>query len=330
VVEGSVRKVGDRIRITAQLIDTANGEHLWAERYDRQFDDIFRLQDEVRAHIVAALEVELATSEEIRLTQHGTESSEAYDLVMQGRFRETTFTLADTERAIRLYEQALEIDPDYAIAYARLANMYDQRSRFGWSDDQAGDVARALELANKSVSLNDNDPYAHWSRGRILSRIKGGGIKNQFEAVAALERAIELDPNYADAYAFISYIYAGVGDLDKGLETIEKAMELNPQPPFWYIRNRGIVRYFNEDYEAAIADFDSATQQNPTSFISRWWLAAAYAQSGDPGEGEWQIEELTELGFDMTIGDILDGSLIFHPPFQERFVEGLRLVGIPE
>ena len=330
VVEGSVRKIGNRIRITAQLIDAATGEHLWAERYDRQYDDIFQLQDEVRVHIVAALEVELAPGEATRITMHGTQSVAAHDLVMRGRYRESSFTREGTERAIKLYEQALEIDPGYAVAYARLANMYDQRSRFNWSDDNAGDVARALELVNESISLDDGNPYAHWSRGRILARVRTGGIKNQFEAVAEMERAIELDPNYADAFAFISYLYAGVGDLDRGFGAIEKAIRLNPQSPFWYIRNRGIIRYLQSDYEAAIDDFEAAVQQNPTSFIPRWWLAASYAESGAPDEAEWQIEELKELGFDLTIGGILESSLIFHSPFKELLADGLRKAGISE
>ena len=178
--------------------------------------------------------------------------------------------------------------------------------------------------------MNPNDPYAHWSRGRILSRNRDGGIKNLFAAVASLERAIELDPNYADAFAYISHLYAGVGDLDKGIDAIEKAMRLNPQAPFWYTRNRGIIRYLNEDYTAAIADLEAATQKNSTTFITRWWLAAAYAQNGEPGEAEWQIEEVAELGFDPTIDNILETSLIFHAPFRERFVEGLRMAGVPQ
>ncbi len=326
VIEGSVRKVGDRVRITAQLIDTANGEQLWAERYDRQLDDIFRLQDEVRAKIVAALEVELATGETTPMATRGTDSIEAYDLVMQGRYREASFTEEGIKAAIGLYQKALEIDPGYAVAYARMANMYDQLARFRGSDDEA----RALELVNKSIALNANDPYAHWSKGRILSRIKTGGIKNLFAAVAELERAIELDPNYADAFAYISHLYAGVGDLDEAVDAIDKAMRLNPQAPFWYLRNRGIIRYLNEDYTGAIADLETATQQNSTTFITRWWLAAAYAQNGEPEEAEWQVEEVVGLGIEPTIDSILETSLIFDAPFRERFVEGLRMAGIPE
>jgi TolB-like protein len=330
VVEGSVRKVGDRIRITAQLIDAANGEHLWAERYDRQFDDIFQLQDEVRAQIVAALEVKLAAGEAAHTTKHGTQSSEAYDLVMRGRYQESSFTREGIQRAIELYERALQIDPGYALAYARAANMYEQLASFRGAEDKAGDIARALELVDKSIGLNENDPYAHWSRGRILSRIKTEGIKNLFAAVASLERAIELEANYADAYAYISYLYAGVGDLGKGSDAIEKAMRLNPQAPFWYARNRGIIRYLNEDYTGAVADLEAATQQNTTAFESRWWLAAAYAQNGQPDEAAWQIEEQAGLGFELTIGEILETSLIIHAPLRERFVEGLRMAGVPE
>lgn len=329
VIEGSVRKADNRVRITAQLIDAATGKHLWAERYDREFDEIFELQDEVRARIVSALQVELAAGESTA-AMHGTQNAAAYDLVMRGRFHESTFTPAGTAEAIGLYRKAVELDPGYAIAYARMANMHDQQSRFDTSTDRDGDVARALELAQKAIALDESNPFAHWSLGRILARIKQGGIKNQFSAVASLERAIELDPNYADAYAFISYLYAGIGDPETGLDAIEKAMQLNPRYPFWYIRNRGIIYYLLGDYDKAIRDLEVATQKNPTSFIPRWWLAAAYAQSGDTGEAEWQIEELKELGHELTISKILDDSLIFHPPFVEKLADGLKQAGFRE
>ena len=330
VIEGSVRKAGGRVRITAQLIDAATGTHLWSERYDRELKDIFALQDEVRGKIVSALAIKLAPAEVERLALKGTESVQAYDLLMKGRYQESSFTPGGTAEAIRFYEKATRIDPGYADAYARMANMYDINARFGWSDDVEGDRVKAVELAQKAVALDENNPFSHWTLGRILSRLGPGGIKNQFKAVKSLERAIELDPNYADAYAFISYLYVGVGEPDEAAAAIESAMNLNPQYPYWYIQNRAVIRYMQGDYDAAIADFEKAAERNPTAIFVRWWLAAAYAQAGLQDDADWQLEEMRSLGFQSTVKEILETtSIIHHAPYVERFAAGLRKAGIP-
>jgi hypothetical protein len=146
----------------------------------------------------------------------------------------------------------------------------------------------------------------------------------------SLERAIELDPNYADAFAYISYLYVGIGRIEEALSAIETAINLNPQYPFWYIQNRAVIRYMREEYEAAIIDLESAAEKSPTALFVRWWLAAAYAQAGRQDDAEWQLVEMTDLGFHSTVKELLETSVIHHPPYVERFAAGLRKAGIPE
>lgn len=331
VVEGSVRKVGERVRITAQLIDAATGSHLWSERYDRELEDIFALQDEVRGKIISALAVKLATTEEQRVARKGTESVEAYDLFLKGRHQESPFKREQNAAAIHFYRSAINIDPGYSNAYARLANMYDFRVRLGWSSDIVGDRNKAFEYAKKALELDNANPFAHWTQGRIVSRHGSMGVRSQLDAIRSLERAIELDPNYADAYAFISFLYVGVGEPKKALEAIELAMKLNPQYPFWYLMNRAIVRYMQTNYEAAVADLERAVERNPTAVFLRWWLAAAYAQAGRQDDAQWQVEEMRGLGFSSKVKEVVETTiLIRHPPYRESYADGLRKAGIPE
>lgn len=331
VVEGSVRKAGERVRITVQLIDAATGAHLWAERYDRELEDIFALQDEVRGKIVSALAVKLAAADAERVALRKTDNVAAYDLVMKGRHRESSFSRESIAAAIGYYEKAISIDPGYANAYARMANMYDIKARFGWSKDAEADRKKAVALAEKAVALDERNPFSHWTLGRILTRLRSGGVKALIRAVDALERAIELDPGYADAYAFLSYLYVGIGEPEKALVAIESAMKRNPRYPFWYIRNRGIIRYMEGNYDAAIADFEEAVQRNPTTYFVRWWLAAAYAQAGRQQDADWQLEEMRGLGFKLTVKEVIEQeAVIRHPPYVERYAAGLRKAGIPE
>lgn len=330
VIEGSVRRAGGQVRITVQLIDAATGTHLWAERYDGELKDIFALQDDVRNKIVTALAVKLEVVEAKRVTRKGTDSVEAYDLFMRGRHQESSFTREGNAAAIVFYQKAIRIDPQFANAYARLANMYDFSARFNWSKDAEGDRAKALKFARKAIALDDKNPFSHWTLGRILSRLRSGGMINQFNAVSALESAIELDPNYADAYGFISALYVGIGKPDEAVTAIELAFKLNPQHPFWYIQNRGVIRYLRGNYNAAIADFEKAAERNPTAIFIRYWLAAAYTEAGRQDDADWQIEEMKVLGVQSTVKELVERSLLHHPPYVERFAAGLRKAGIPD
>ncbi len=328
VIEGSVRKAGSQIRISAQLIDATTGGHLWADRYDGDLKDIFSLQDKVLEKIVEALALTLSEEERRRLAARGTDSVVAHDLYFQGLFEEAKFTRDANRAAVLLYEQALSIDPDYPLPYARISNILQLNPRFGWSDDVQADLEKAVELAEKAVSLDGQNPNLHWMLGRAVTRLQTPGALKR--GIKAMDRAIELDPDFADAYAFLSDLYTGDGRADDGLRSVETAMRLNPRYPFWYLFMRGQTRYMVEDYESAIADFEAAAERSPTALFLRWWLAASYAQVGRQEDAEWQVEELMSLGFDGSIATITETQAIQHPAYLKLYKEGLHKAGIPE
>ncbi len=328
VLEGSVRKVGERVRINAQLIDATTGAHLWAERYDGDLDDIFGLQDQVLEKIVASLALRLSETERRRLAAKGTDSVAAHDLYLRGLFQESTFTREGNREAMRLYEQALAIDPGYALAYARIANILELNARNGWSGDIQADLAKAVELAGKAVALDPQNPNLHWSLGRAVARLKTPGALER--GIKSLERAIELDPDFADAHAFLTVLYVADGRAGDGLKSVETAMRINPRYPFWYLFMRGITRYVVEDYQSAIADFEAAAERSPTALFVRSWLAASYAQAGRIEDAEWQFEEMQMMGFEGTIAITVETQPIQDPGYLALYTEGMRKAGIPE
>ena len=328
LIDGSLQRDGDRIRISVQLVEADTGVSVWAERFDKEVGGLFDLQDEVRGKILNALSVELdlETNSAVGV---GTSDVSAYDLLLQGRYLEASLTKSGISRAIDLYKRAVDIDPTYGDAYARLANMYDFSSRFGWGESVEGDRALALELSERAIRFDPSNPFAYWTRARVLSRLDGSEESAE-KAFAALETAIELDPDYADAYAFIALLHIGGGNAEAARLAIEAAFDLNPEPPSWYIRNRGIISYFEEDFEASIADFAKATELNPTAHFSRVWLAAALARADRLDDAAWELEEGLALGSPKTIDGILHSNeIIRDPAFRDAYVQGLRAAGVP-
>ena len=223
VLEGSVRKAGGRVRITAQLVEAAAGHHLWAERFDRDLADIFEVQDEVTSRIVATLVGKLAASERRRARSGQTENLEAYDCVLRGREHWDRFRPEDNREARRLYEKAIEIDPDYARAYASLAWTYllEHRERWAGAEDQP--LERALEIARRGVMVNPASHSNHLALGQVcLSK----GLHD--EALETLETAITLNPNDADGYVFLATALNRTGRPDEAISLVEKAQRLNP------------------------------------------------------------------------------------------------------
>jgi TolB-like protein/class 3 adenylate cyclase len=328
VIEGSVRKSGDQVRINVQLNDVITGSSLWAERYDESESNIFNLQNRILSKIVNSLALTLSEQERRRLAFRGTESVVAHDLYLKGLFEESRFTREGNEKAVRLYEQALSIDPDYPLPYARISQILQSNPRYGWSDDVESDLIKAVRYAEQALDLDENNPSLHWNYGRAIVRLHTRDSLKR--GIKSMERAIELDPDYADAYAFLSDFYLADGRADDSIRAIETAMRINPRYPFWYLFMRGQARYMIEDYDNAIDDFEKATERSPTAMWLRWWLAMSYAQVGRREDAQWQVDELMSMGFSGNIRTITETQAIQHPSFLKLYVEGLRKAGIPE
>jgi TolB-like protein len=231
VLEGSVRRADNQVRITAQLVDATTGHHLWSERYDRELQNIFALQDEIRQKIMLALKVKLTPEEQERLKRFPTDNLEAYDYLLRGRESYLRFTKEAHAQARQMYEKAIESDPQYAAAYAGLSLLSQWGWLVQWNQDPQS-VERAFALAQKAVVLDDSLPLAHRILGTVyLSK------KQHEQAIAEIEQAITLDPNCAVCYADLGQVLNLAGRPEEAIELVEKAMRLDPQNNIFYLES---------------------------------------------------------------------------------------------
>ena len=325
VIEGSVRKAGNTVRITIQLIDASDGQHVWAERYDRELRDVFAIQDNVIGEIITALALKLTPEEEKRVTKHGTENLAAYDLFMRGRKQESYFNKESFIEAQGYYEQAVALDSNYAEAWARLAQIHAMNGQFGWVKDIAAADQRALKLVEKSIELDPDIPFIRYSYSRILAR---DSIGQQKRAIEEAKAAIELDPNYADAHAYLGQLYILTGQAEKTIEPITTAMGINPNFPFWYHYTHGFAYFFMGEYEIAAENIEKAVERNPNVFFVRTAYAASLAMAGRLDDAEWQIDELYGLGFNKTLEEFISETPVQHPAYRSLYREGLEKAGL--
>ena len=327
VVFGTMRRSGDTLRINAKLVDSETGAHIWAQRYDRDATDILALQDDVRRQIVSALQVRFSPEEAENISQSKTENAAAYDAYLRARQQESYFTEASTREAIRLYHLALEHDPNFASATARLAIAYTAAVDNGWVADVGESLELARSLAAQAIAKDPTLPIAYWAMARYYTRDE---TWNADKAIEALEKAISIDPNYADGYAMLANTLHFVGRSEEGLGMIEAAMRLNPNFPFWYHFVRGANQFNLERFEEARTSFETAIERNPGWPSSYRYLISTLGHLGDIDEAEWQLDELKALGFELKLTDLELQNKIQDPEYRERFFDGLRNANVPE
>jgi adenylate cyclase len=325
LLEGSVRKAGDRIRITVQLIDTSNGHHLWAERFDRELTDMFALQDEITERIVSALSVQLSVDEKQQLANNATKSFEAYDLFRQAQITGASFTKDGYAQAAETYRRAISVDPQFARAYGALAVVLTRLVNAGYSDVPAEMKERSLELARKAVSINPNSPQAQWSLGYVnLYR------RQLNEAVTALERAISLSPSYADGYALLALIKNDMGQAEEAIRLIEKGMYLNPHYSWDYLYNLGRANYALGRYERAVEYLEQALDRNQFPGQPRLFLLASFVQLGQQDDAEWEVAQLEMSHPEFTLSHLQTIFPMTDKELLEKFVSDLKAAGLPE
>jgi adenylate cyclase len=325
VLEGSVRRVGSRVRINSQLVDAQTGRHIWADRYDREMTDVFALQDEVVQKIVAALAVKLTLGEEEQLSQAAKVDPEAYDMLLRGLEQLRRYTRETNVEAREYFEKAIALNPDYARAHANLAFTYAMDALYRWGDAPDQAIVRGLEIASGALDLDASVRQAHFTLGNIYL-----SDKRHEQSIAASRRALELDPNYADAYAQLAITLNYAGRPEEGLEAIRNAIRLDPRQPFVYVRIKGQAHYLMGHYEAAIKEFERVVERNPAAYGGRLWLAAAYAQVGRIGDAEWEAQEILALFPGFTLARMRQREPYKDPAHLDRYVENLRKAGLPE
>jgi TolB-like protein len=289
LLEGSVRRCERQVRISAQLIDAAFGEHIWAERYDRQLEDIFAVQDDVTRRIVDVLQVKLAGPEAELIGCEGTHSLEAYDMLLRGLERYWVFTPTSTGDAVEKFARAVELDSGYATGHAWLSRALTFRSIMLW-DPAAETLDRAYDHARVAVDLDDRLPLAHSMLGWVqLWRRQGEA------SIAAGRRALTLDPNNADAHLFLSYSLVAAGRAREALHSIEKGMRLNPHPSAVYQYALGLIYFMLDEYENAIAAFKCGIEVTDVFIPNHRHLCMTYTLLGREKEARVEREKVMSL-----------------------------------
>ncbi|MGC1843275.1 MAG: tetratricopeptide repeat protein [Pseudolabrys sp.] len=323
ILEGSVRKGGDRVRITAQLIDAATGNHIWADRYDGELTDVFALQDEITRKVVAAIEPKLLEAEGIRSQKRSPEDLDAWDMVIQANSLFWRLTPADGDAAIAIMRRAVERYPDYGPAHSMLAFMLLLSQLTGWKREEALGK-QAASFAERAAELDDSDPWAHLALGYVaISRRHTDGAVEEFQ------RALDLNPNFAAAHGYLAFALAVDGRSEQAIAHSEQAIHMSPHDPQNAIFNMciAVAHYLAGRYPEAVAFGRKAIQQR-TQFTSGHRIdVASLAQAGQIEEARDALARLKGLFPEMTIAWIKQYVPYTAGPM-EKFLDGMRKAGL--
>jgi adenylate cyclase len=323
VVEGSVRRAGNRVRITAQLIDAVDDKHIWAERYDRDLEDIFAVQDEVTQAIVTAIEPQLATTEQQRARRKPTENLDAWECYQRGLWY--MFGYANTDQALHFFHRAIELDPEFGSAHAGVAYTYAIQILLGASQDKAEDVKRGMSAANTAVSIDQNDPFAHFAKGRI-SIFSGDHEK----AVAEFERAISLNPNYALAHFGLAHGLWHAGRPAEALPHHDEALRLSPHDPIqWaFLASKAIALVMVERYEEGIALSQESQRHNDSHLFGFLAEVSGLGMLGKEKEAADALQRLKKVEPDISTGFVEQSLPMAASEVRDRFLQGLVSAGM--
>ena len=327
MLEGSVRKSGDRVRITAQLIEAATGNHIWAERYDRQLQDIFDLQDEITQTISAAVAPELVQSEQERSLQKPTESLDAWDLYLRGVAAIHKLGRENVEEGVDYMTRAIAADPKFAAAYGWLAMAAYSQLAFHWTDDLEETLEQALADANRAIGLNQRSYFAHFALGKLLVQ-----KRDHAAAIRELELAVSLNPSFANGYYGLASAYTFAGEAGKALDNIDLAIRLNPNDPrLWVdLSYRAIALELLDRREEAIAASEQACQYPNAQYLAFVILAALYANAGQMENSAAQLQRARQVEPDFTLEQVEAFVAAGHPDLIASIVGGLRKAGLAE
>jgi adenylate cyclase len=325
VLEGSIRKAGNRVRITAQLIDATTGAHVWADRFDRDLTDIFEVQDEVAQRIVEALKVTLTPTEEALITDNSTANTQAHDLFLKARevlSGEVTREAVDEARG--LYEGAIKLDPNYADPYAGIGATYGLAFNNNWADDAEATAKRADDFATKAVSLAPNDAYGHSIMGWTA------GLVGDFErSRKAIDRALELAPNDAGALISRGAMMIFSGDPAGAIADVERARRLDPANTGMSVHFLGLAHLLLGRYETAAVYFKERILFTPGTDLSRAMLASTLGHLGESDEAQRVWAEVMEINPDYSF-EVHRGRMPFvNPADADTIAEGLGKAGLP-
>ena len=324
ILEGSVQRSDNRVRITAQLVDAIKGHHLWAENYDRKLDDVFSLQDEIAMKIMAEMQVELTVDELGRLSAIKTKNIKAYEKYLIGYEIHQRRTEADTLQARKLSQEAISLDPEYGAPYILLAKTYLDDVWYYKSKNAKESLDTAERLALKAIELSGQDAVAHQILGSVFY------LRRQYDkAIVECKKAIDLSPNSAEANFYYGHALRWAGRFDEAILAFNKAIRLNPIKPLRYMNNLAWAYAFTGQHEKAIALWTEAIDRNPDYFFAHLGLAMTYQLSGKEDKAQKAASEVLRLKPNLTISKIKKGPATKNFD-RERMFDALRKAGIPD
>ena len=320
VLEGSVQRADDKIRVNAQLIDASTGRHMWAERYDREIRELFVVQDEIVQSIVGALAVKVDAVERARAMRKNINNLEAYDYVLRGQEYLSRITRSSNIEARTMFQRAIEIEPRYAAAYVGLGWTYRRDVGHGWTEFFEDALERAQDLAQKALGLEDT-AAAHRLLGSIYL------ARGQYElASRAAERAVELNPNDSDSLRLLASVMLYTGKTADAIRAFETALRFDPNADADMLFTMGLAYYLLSQYEKSISILEHGKTKNPNHPFIHAALAAAYAQTGQPDRAGHEVKTVRRLNPFFEAASF--GSRFRKPQDRDRLTEGLRKAGL--
>jgi TolB-like protein/Tfp pilus assembly protein PilF len=329
LLEGSVRKSSNRVRIAGQLIDASSGTHLWADRFEGTIEDVFELQDQVTARVVWAIAPRLQQAEIERARRKPTESLDAYDLYLRGLANVHKWTREGNEEALRLFYQAVERDPDFSAAYAAAADCFSRRKSYGWVIDREKEIAEARRLARRALQSGNDDAsvlcFAGWALAYVAREIDDGA--------AFLDQALSINPNLDWGWGFSGWVKAWLGEPDQAVERFAHAMRLGPNGPNLFLMQQGIAHahFFAGRHEEALSWAKMALREQPDFHGALRIAAASCALAGRDEEAKRLLARLLEIDPALRVSNFQNVLGPYRQPeHPAKYVDALRKAGLPE
>jgi TolB-like protein len=319
VLEGSVRKSENRVRISAQLVDVVAATHIWTERYDSELKDIFAIQDEITERVAGAIEPELLKQEGLRATSRGMKNLTAWDLVRQGTWQFHQITQATHKRARELFRQAVLLDPQLPEAHIWLGRANESIVGYGWTEDRAANLREAVQSCLKGIQLDAKDPYGHYALS--MSYLFCGDLE---QSIQACETALALSPTFALAHLGLGLARLYAGDAAGAISCLERGLRLNPFDPqnFLWFRTLSLAHYFTGDAAKGIQAAVKALQVRPTWRPGMEALAICHLALGNVEEARRCADKMEQLA--TPDSDVLEQLRIRNPHWAHEIAEALR------
>jgi tetratricopeptide (TPR) repeat protein len=327
VLEGSVRKAGNRVRITGQLIDAASGTHIWADRFDGLLEDIFELQDQVTSNVVGAISPALEQAEIVR-AKRKVGHLQAYDYYLRGLAAIYRFTMETSVEALGLLQKAVELDPEFALAYATQAMCYIGRRALAWDVDRARDVAEAERVSRLALSLDRNDARVLACSGHALRFV----VRRFEEGLALLDQAVTADPNLALGWGWRGAAKNGLGEPELAIKDLERALRLSPIDTVIFLPQGqlAISHYLCGRYDEAISWAATALQTRPNHLTALRVLVASHAMAGRIDAARQACVAYQQFDPAARVSNVNDRLAFRRDEDIEKFRDGLRRAGLPE